>query len=718
MVEIELDGQKVEVTEGSMVMHAADKAGTYIPHFCYHKKLSIAANCRMCLVDVEKAPKPMPACATPVTQGMIVRTKSDKAIKAQQSVMEFLLINHPLDCPICDQGGECQLQDLAVGYGGSSSRYEEEKRVVFHKDVGPLISMEEMSRCIHCTRCVRFGQEVAGVMELGMTQRGEHSEIETFLGDSVDSELSGNMIDLCPVGALTSKPFRYSARTWELSRRKSVSPHDSTGSNLIVQVKNNRVMRVVPLENEDVNECWIADRDRFSYEALNGPERLTQPMLKQGGQWQPVDWQTALEYVANGLKQIKADHGAHSIGTLASPHSTLEELHLAKLLMQGMGSANIDHRLRHAEFRAFEGVRWLGTSIASLSQLQRVLVIGSNLRKDHPLFAQRIRQAVRKGGALSALTSPELLADDEAWAMSVANAVRVPAHDWIDALAEIAGAIAATTGTAAPIARSAEPGDAAKAIAASLLGGERKAILLGNAAAHHAEAGALLALANWIGAQTGASVGYLTEAANTVGAQLVGALPMDAGLNAGEMLSGALKAVLLLNTEPVFDSAAGTKAADALTHAQMVVTLSPFKANLEFSDVLLPIAPFSETPGSFVNAEGRVQGFHAVVKPLGETRPAWKVLRVLANLLGLQGFSFESVAEVQADIGLGHGLLPADRLSNATVARADSERAAPAAAPAVASIYQLDSIVRRAPSLQLTADARAALVGAAQEVLA
>jgi NADH-quinone oxidoreductase subunit G len=717
MIEIELDGKKVEIVEGSMIMHAADKAGTYIPHFCYHKKLSIAANCRMCLVDVEKAPKPMPACATPVTQGMIVRTKSDKAIKAQQSVMEFLLINHPLDCPICDQGGECQLQDLAVGYGGSSSRYEEEKRVVFHKDVGPLISMEEMSRCIHCTRCVRFGQEVAGVMELGMSHRGEHAEIETFLGDSVDSELSGNMIDLCPVGALTSKPFRYSARTWELSRRKSVSPHDSTGANLIVQVKNNRVMRVVPLENEDVNECWIADRDRFSYEALNGPERLTQPMLKQGGQWQQVDWQTALEYVANGLKQIKADHGVQSIGTLASPHSTLEELHLAKLLTHGLGSGNIDYRLRNAEFNAFEGVRWLGTSIASLSQLQRALVIGSNLRKDHPLFAQRIRQAVRKGGELSALTSPDLLADDEAWAMPVANAVRVPAQDWVDALAEIAGAVAASTGAAAPVAGSDAPGDAAKAIAASLLGGERKAILLGNAAAHHAEAGTLLALANWIGAQTGASVGYLTEAANTVGAQLVGALPAEGGLNAGEMLRGALKAVLLLNTEPVFDSAAGAAAADALTHAQMVVTLSPFKANLEFSDVLLPIAPFTETPGTFVNAEGRVQSFHAVVKPLGETRPAWKVLRVLANLLGLSGFSFESTAEVLADIGAGASV-PADKLSNATAARFDGERASHATPPAVAGIYQLDSIVRRAPSLQLTADARGVRNAAAQEVLA
>ncbi|WP_018905853.1 NADH-quinone oxidoreductase subunit NuoG [Variovorax paradoxus] len=720
MIEIELDGKKVEVTEGSMVMHAADKAGTYIPHFCYHKKLSIAANCRMCLVDVEKAPKPMPACATPVTQGMIVRTKSEKAIKAQQSVMEFLLINHPLDCPICDQGGECQLQDLAVGYGGSSSRYEEEKRVVFHKDVGPLISMEEMSRCIHCTRCVRFGQEVAGVMELGMTQRGEHSEIETFLGDSVDSELSGNMIDICPVGALTSKPFRYSARTWELSRRKSVSPHDSTGSNLIVQVKNNRVMRVVPLENEEVNECWIADRDRFSYEALNGPERLTQPMLKQGGQWQQVDWQTALEYVANGLKQIKADHGAQSIGTLVSPHSTLEELQLAAMLTRELGSDNIDYRLRNAEFTAFEGVRWLGTSIASLTQLQRALVVGSNLRKDHPLFAQRIRQAVRKGAALSVITSAGLMADRDAWAISVAQSTIAEAGQWVEALAAVAAAIGKTNGATAPLAPRNEPDAAAQAIAASLLGGERKAILLGNAAAHHAEASSLLALANWIGAQTGATVGYLTEAANTVGAQLVGAFPKNGGLDAGRMLAAdsGLKAVLLLNNEPVFDSAAGAAAADAIGNAQMVVTLSPFKANLEFSDVLLPIAPFTETSGTFVNAEGRVQGFHAVVKPQGETRPAWKVLRVLANLLGLPGFAFESTADVLRTIG-DSGAVPANALDNATAAKAVALSGA-APAPVVASIYQLDSIVRRAPSLQLTADARnaSAAPARAEEALA
>ncbi|MFZ7318576.1 NADH-quinone oxidoreductase subunit NuoG [Comamonas jiangduensis] len=705
MVEIELDGKKVEATPGSMIMHAAEKAGTYIPHFCYHKKLSIAANCRMCLVEVEKAPKPLPACATPVTQGMIVRTKSDKAIKAQQSVMEFLLINHPLDCPICDQGGECQLQDLAVGYGGTSSRYEEEKRVVAHKDVGPLISMEEMSRCIHCTRCVRFGQEVAGVMELGMVNRGEHSEITTVLGDTVDSELSGNMIDLCPVGALTSKPFRYSARTWELSRRKSVSPHDSTGANLIVQVKNHKVMRVVPFENEAINECWIADRDRFSYEALNSDERLTQPMIKQGGEWKTVDWQTALEYVANGLKQIKEQHGANSIGALVSPHSTLEELFLTGQLLRGIGSDNIDWRLRNTQFNVDEGVRWLGTSVASLSELQTVLVVGSNLRKDHPLFAQRIRQATKKGAQVFALNSKVY-----DWAMPVTASV-VAAQDWAQALADVAAAVAAAKGVQAPLAGQANA--EAQAIAQALMAGERKAVLLGNAAAHHAQAAELLALANWIAEQTGATVGYLTEAANTVGAQWVKAQPQTGGLNAAQMIAGGLKAAILLSNEPAFDTAAGQQALQGLNKSEMVVTLSPFKANMEISDVLLPIAPFTETSGTFVNAEGRVQSFHAVVKPLAETRPAWKVLRVLANLLGVQGVDYESSQDVLTTaIGAGTNEVPANVLSNATKVAAQITGEA-VAEPAVASIYQLDSIVRRATSLQLTADAREARQGGA-----
>ena len=698
MVELQIDGKTVQVTEGSVVIQAAEQAGTFIPHFCYHKKLSIAANCRMCLVDIEKAPKPMPACATPVTQGMVVHTKSERAIKAQKSVMEFLLINHPLDCPICDQGGECQLQDLAVGYGGSASRYDEEKRVVFHKDVGPLISMEEMSRCIHCTRCVRFGQEIAGSMELGMSHRGEHSEIEAFVGETVDSELSGNMIDICPVGALTSKPFRYQARTWELGRRKSISPHDATGANLIMQVKNHQVLRVVPFENEEVNECWIADRDRYSYEALNGPERLTQPMIKQGGEWQTVDWQVALEYVANGLHAIKADHGASAIACLASPHSTLEELYLAGKLLRGLGSDNIDSRLRSADFHHDGHVRWLGTSVASLSQLQRAWVIGSDIRKDQPLLALRLRHAARHGAQLHALTdtTPD-------WAMPLVQMQVLPASDWLQAMADVAAVVAQHTGIVSPLAGNAQS-PVAIAIASSLLSGERKAILLGNAVAHHVHCSALLTLANWLAKQTAATVGFLGEAANTVGAQVAGALPLQGGLHTQAMLhSPQVKAMVLLNNEPADDCAQAQEAVKSLATKDMVITMSPFKANMAISDVLLPVSPFSETAGTFINTEGRAQSFHGVVRPLGETRPAWKVLRVLANMLGVSGFDYDTVEQIRADV-----LLPdwSSRLSNACD-QSMTQLPVMAHAPETARIYQLDGLVRRAPSLQQTADAQA-----------
>lgn len=703
MIEIELDGKKIDVAEGSMVMHAAEKAGTYIPHFCYHKKLSIAASCRMCLVDVEKMPKPMPACATPVTKGMVVRTKSEKAVKAQQSVMEFLLINHPLDCPICDQGGECQLQDLAVGYGATNSRYAEDKRVVSPKDVGSLISMSEMSRCIHCTRCVRFGQEVAGVMELGMSNRGEHAEIETFVGQTIDSELSGNMIDLCPVGALTSKPFRYSARTWELSRRRSISPHDSTGSNLIVQVKGDRVMRVLPLENDQINECWLADRDRFSYEALNSADRLTEPMLKQGGAWTTVDWKTALEYVASGLKDIAKRHGGAAIGALLSPHSTLEELHMTASLVRGLGSDNVDYRLRNMHFEPRQsGARYLGMRIADLSNLQRVLVIGSDLRKDHPLFALRLRQAVRSGCVVNAVVSVE-----SDWAMPVRNVSVTEDANWVGMLADVATAVAAEVGSTAPV--QGEATSIALAIAKSLLSGDRKAVLLGNAAAHSNQASQVLALANWIAVQTGATVGYLTEAANTVGAQLVGAMPGVGGAHVAQMLSGNLRAAMLLNCEPRFDTALRQSAIQALSKSDLVVTLSPFKANLDISDVLLPISPFTETPGTFINAEGRMQSFHAVVKPLGQTRPAWKVLRALADMLELPNLAFESSQDVLESLkkSLGvdqYGFVSKDLLSNTAPLSVDTI-GNPMPSPIV-GIYQLDGIVRRASSLQLTADAR------------
>src|SRR5438128_3902240 len=490
MLNLEIDGKAVTVDNGSTVMDAANKLGIYVPHFCYHKKLSIAANCRMCLVQVEKAPKPLPACATPATDGMKVFTHSDLAIDAQKGVMEFLLINHPLDCPICDQGGECQLQDLAVGYGASNSRYQEPKRVVLNKNLGPLIATD-MTRCIHCTRCVRFGQEIAGTMELGMANRGEHAEIMTFVGRTVDSELSGNVIDLCPVGALTSKPFRYTARTWELARRKSVSPHDGLGSNLIVQVKNDRVMRVVPMENDAINGCWLSDKDRFSYEGLNSEDRLTRPMMKQDGRWVETDWQSALERVAAELKRIRDTHGGAAIAALASPHSTLEELHLTQKLVRGLGSDNIDFRLRETDFSADAQTTqqtttapWLGMSIAELALLDRVLVIGSFLRKDHPLLAHRFRQATKKRTELSILHC----ADDDLL-MRVAHTQIVAPSALPRALAEIIVAAASAAGKSAPSALAGLAASAAaKAIAASLQSGERKGIFLGNFARAHPRA--------------------------------------------------------------------------------------------------------------------------------------------------------------------------------------------------------------------------------------
>ena len=700
MIELEIDGSKVEVLEGSMVMDAANKLGTYIPHFCYHKKLSIAANCRMCLVQVEKAPKPLPACATPVTQGMKVFTASEQARKAQAGVMEFLLINHPLDCPICDQGGECQLQDLAVGYGGSASRYQEEKRVVFHKSVGPLVSMEEMSRCIHCTRCVRFGQEIAGVMELGMLGRGEHAEITSFVGKTVDSELSGNMIDICPVGALTSKPFRYSARTWELARRKSVSPHDSLGSNLIIQVKGNRVMRVVPLENDAINECWISDKDRFSYEALNSDERLTRPMLKQGGQWVEVEWQTALDFVAHGLRDIQTRHGAASVGTLASAHSTLEELHLAQKLTRGLGSENIDHRLRQSDFSGDgmqSGVVWLGMSIAEIDQLDSVLVVGSFLRKDHPLIAQRLRQIAKKRAQIS-LVNP---ADDDQL-MALAHSVTV-APSGMAAILD--GVIAALAGEVAA--------ENAMAIAASLKGGRQVGLFLGNFAVQATDAAQLHARVQTIAdrlrelnPEAAVRFGFFGEAANSVGAALVRATPGTGGRNARQMIESPLKAYLVLNAEPELDMADGALARKSLASAEMTVVLTPFRQSLDYADVLLPVAPFTETGGTFVNAAGMAQSFAGVVRPFGEARPAWKVLRVLGNLLGLDGFEQDTVEAVRAEC------LPADlaaRLDNRTgVATAAVPARSTGSFERVADvpIYFADALVRRAASLKQTVDAR------------
>jgi len=679
MLKLEIDGRTLAVEPGETVMDAANRLGIYIPHFCYHRKLSIAANCRMCLVEVEKAPKPLPACATPATDGMKVWTQSPVAKAAQNGVMEFLLINHPLDCPICDQGGECQLQDLAVGYGKGASRYTEDKRVVLHKDIGPLVAAEEMTRCIQCTRCVRFGQEIAGVMELGMINRGEHAEIVAFVGKTVDSELSGNMIDLCPVGALTSKPFRYSARTWELARRKSVSPHDGLGANLVVQVKQNKVMRVLPLENEAINECWLSDKDRYSYEGLNSVERLARPMVREATGWKETDWQSALERVADGLKRAGAD-----FGILASPHATLEELVLAGRLARGQGGS-ADFRLRHTDFSADgkrAGVPWLGLPIAELGALDRVLVVGSFLRKDHPLIAQRLRQAAKRGAQINILHS----ADDDLL-MPIANRLIVAPSALPAALAGLRDG----------------------PIGASLASGKNVAILLGNFAQQHPQAAQIHAQAQALAEALGARLGVLGEAANSVGGYLAG---LPCGANAREMLATPRKAYLLLGAEPALDCADPQAAQAALQKADFVVALSSFwHGAADSAQVMLPIAPFTETAGTFVSTEGRVQSFHGAVHPLGEARPAWKVLRVLGNLLGLEGFDAESSEDLREACLKGAGVADlAARLSN----RIDLAPQATAAAPAgglerIADvpIYFADPLVRRAPSLQRTTDARA-----------
>lgn len=714
MVELTIDGIKVEAPEGSMVIQAAQRLGVYVPHFCYHKKLSIAANCRMCLVEVEKAPKPLPACATPVTNGMVVHTRSANAVAAQKSVMEFLLINHPLDCPVCDQGGECQLQDLAVGYGASSSRYQETKRVVTAKNMGPLISTDGMQRCIHCTRCVRFGQEIGGIMEVGMIQRGEHSEITTFVGEAVESELSGNMIDLCPVGALLSKPYKMSARTWELARRKSISPHDSLGANLVVQVKNDRVMRVVPFENEEVNECWISDRDRFSYDGLHTDDRLAHPKVRgKDGQWREASWTDALQVVVDGINTVREEIGADQIGAIASPLATTEELALLARLMRGLGSENIDTRLRHTDpdfDKVVTGVPWLGMPVADLEKLDRVLVVGSFLRKEHPLMAQRLRQAVKSGTQVSLI---EAAADDPLFSVH-ARITTAPAN-MDTAVAQVAVALAQAAGQPVPEQYAGvQPSDEANTIASSLASGERVGILIGNMAVTASNASRIIANASALAQAANGTLGFLTEGGNTVGAYLANAVPGPDGLTAREMLSKPLQAYVVLMAEPSLDADNGPLAVETLKAGGFKVALTPYASAAEdWADVMLPVSPFTETSGTFVNAEGRAQSFKGVVAPFADTRPAWKVLRVMGNLFQLENFE-EETSEAVRDVTLdGDYKQRLDNTVNATAvaaapAAAQNDGAAPAGnglqleRVADVPIYRSDMIVRRSEPLQAT----------------
>lgn len=663
MVNIEIDGKKLHAREGAMVIEAADDAGIYIPRFCYHKKLSIAANCRMCLIEVEKVAKALPACATPVTDGMKIFTRSPRAIAAQKGVMEFLLINHPLDCPICDQGGECELQDIAVGYGADNSEYSEAKRVVENKDFGPLIS-GEMTRCIHCTRCVRFGEEIAGLKQMGATGRGEHMEIGTYVQMSLSSEMSGNIIDLCPVGALTSKPYRFTARAWEITQRNSIAPHDCIGSNIKVHTFRNEVVRVVPNDNEAINETWLSDRDRFSYEGLNSEERLTAPMVKVDGTWQEVDWDTALHKVYEGMAKIVSEKGVDEIGAIASPTMTTEELYLLQRLMRGIGSHNIDHRLAETDFSGQEDAPlfpWLGQSIEELENNDAILLIGSNVRHDQPIAAHRIRKAAMGGSRIMCVNAVDFDFNFPVAAKKISSPARQ-----LGELAAILKALAQQAGSDLPsgldtLLANISVDETHVKIAAELNDAAESTVIMGHDAFAHTQFSSLRTIASQIAKLSSSKLGFLSDGSNGAGAWLAGAVPhRDAGAqplstigkNLKQMLHADLAGYFLLGIEPELDCTESAQALAAMQQANFVVSMNAFcnDAMKEYSDVMLPITPFTETSGTFVNAEGRWQSFDGVVEPRGEARPGWKVLRVLGNLFDCEGFDYTSSREVLDEI--------------------------------------------------------------------
>ena len=712
LVNIEIDGVPVKARKGEMLIRVTDAHGAYVPRFCYHDKLSVAANCRMCLVEVEKAPKPLPACATPVLEGMKVFTKSARAIGAQRATMEFLLINHPLDCPICDQGGECELQDLAVGFGRDLSRYHEGKRVVADENLGPLIATD-MTRCIHCTRCIRFTEEIAGIQELGMIGRGEHMKVRTYMESTVQHELAGNVIELCPVGALVSKPYRFSARAWEMSSTPLISPHDPVGTNLFGHVLRGRLMRVVPRENEAINETWIADRDRFSYEGVYSPDRLATPLLRRGEAWVETDWESALAQVAQGLRARAAD-----LGVLVSSSSTLEELYLAGRIARGLKSHNVDHRLRQRDFRdqqadpVFPG---LGMRIAEVDSLNALLVIGANLRREVPILAHRVRKAAVRGAQVAILNPARF-----PYLFPVkAHLTSAPA-DLVADLSAVVAAAAAATGKPVPRHLSAAVGearitDAHRAAAQVLLSGEKRAVWLGALAARHAAFADLRALAAALAQITGASLGRLAEGGNAAGAYLAGAIPhreagvkpvAQAGLSARDMLENPLRAYLLFGgLEPSMDALA-PESLRTLARAEFVVAVTPFASEelKRVAHLLLPMGTFAETSGTYVNCEGLWQSQTGAAVPVGEARPGWKVLRVLGNLLGLAGFDYQSSEEVLHEVRQAcDGVRPAGYQGTHAVS-VETEGAATALVDV--PMYQTDALLRRAPSLQKTREGR------------
>lgn len=687
-IEIEIDGQKLIAKPNQTVIQVADEANIYIPRFCYHAKLSIPANCRMCLVEIEKMPKAVPACATPVAMGMKVYTKSPKTLLAQRAVMEFLLINHPLDCPICDQGGECELQDLSMGYGSSHSSYQEPKRAVPDQDLGPLIATE-MTRCIYCTRCVRFGDEIAGVRELGAIGRGECTEISTYVQHAMKSEVSGNIIDLCPVGALTSKPYRFISRPWELTQLPSVSPHDCLGTNLHVHTRDGKVMRVVSRENQDINQSWIADRDRFSYTGLYHPDRLQIPMVRINNEWETIEWEKALSTAAALLQETISEFGSDKLGALASPSATLEEFYLLQKIIRGLDSPHIDHRLRESDISdqarlpTFPG---LNLSLDELESCEVIVLIGSNIQKEQPLAGLRVRQASLKGAKI-VVVNPV----DYAFHFAVRTKYIAAPHLMTKVLSELlAGA------------------------SDDLLKDKKGCIILGALAFNHPEAATIRSLANALALKFRLKIGFLTQGGNAASAWLAGAVPHrlpggrevnHVGLSAHEMLEKPRQAYILLNVEPELDCANSTKAIEALKQAQAVIALSVYRNPIleKYAHVILPMAPFTETAGTFINAMGTWQSVTGVAKPYHESRPGWKILRALGNFLELEHFTYESTEAIKHE--LKHQMeeakwIPLDLESPANVHEPEPHEPSRLTRIGEIPIYAIDSLTRRAGPLQ------------------
>ncbi len=709
---ITVDGVELEANPGQMLIEVADDAGIYIPRFCYHNKLSVAANCRMCLVEVEKAPKPLPACATPVMDGMVVNTASDYAKKAQKNVMEFLLINHPLDCPICDQGGECELQDIAMGYGRDNSAFIEQKRVVKDKDIGPLISTE-LTRCIHCTRCVRFGEEVAGLRELGMTGRGMNALIGTYVENTVDHEMSGNVIDLCPVGALTARPSRFGARAWEVRQIESIAPHDAVGSNLYVHTMRDKIQRVVPRDNEAINEVWISDRDRFSYEGVMHGDRVAAPMIKKDGEWQNTDWQTALDAAANGIQSVVDSKGADALGAWVSPSATLEEMFLLQGIVRHLGSNNIDHRLMQSDFRgqgSEPAMPVSGLAIADIENQNAILLVGANTRKEQPIIGHRIRKAALAGAEVSAI-NPK----DFDLRFDLAVDITTHASELVNELAGVAKAIGTSSDSVGNIISAANADESHQAIADSLNNGEASAIIVGQIAAQHTDAVIITELAKAIAEASNSSISIIPAAANSVGAWLAGVVPhrglgaaaiRQAGKNIAEMMAEPVSALILHNVEPDQDCADPQAALAAAKAADFSVAVTPYVNDQikDYADVILPVVPFTETDGTYINMEGLAQSFNAAVNTYAESSPAWKVYRVLGQQLGLDTYNYESANEVLADVlQSGDTSASIQPISESLEITAQSGliRAGEVA------IYATDSLVRRSESLQKTADGQA-----------